>query len=495
MDVDKSFKVRDESACHTVNTDLMSPASRSSARAPLCNIPIRPLNKRPILKSVCDRTGGDSTLSKSDPLTPPYTPSEPYSTKTSFGFSDATDDKSSHQRPLLDDAHPDSRTQAALAQQDAVQSTNQSPSWSETTPLAITQNYELIASSRDKFVEYGRGAWSIVYAAQTSSNNPVNDDSDSAHSISTSQMGLPTPQTTPRHSLVGARSPQLFAVKAPSHRAAHKVIRKEAKILTWLHNQCLRYSDYVVDFYGYDAEKNHILLSAVTLDLEQFAISAKKDMRLSIKAMNAFDPVMGLRAWEELAIHLVDGLSFLQEARCVHGDIKPQNILLKPSRRNNIEWAELEHLQYIPVYIDFSSSRICPEDLTTESASKDDEISAVTPVFTDPDLLAAHRSKEPLIATYANDVYALGMTLLFAAIGECPYSCASTSIQKQIMAKEGRPLDFARSGEMATKVSKGGLIDRCLARSFEKGNSRWDLITWRGALKTLFVARGQQADR
>ena len=496
MDVNKSFKVLDESACETVTTTLPSrtlPACRSPVREPLCNIPVRPLNKRPILKPLCDATSGQFTPSKGDPLTPPYTPVKPCLTRSSSDLSDASVDKNQPQGALGGDAHSTDEAQALLAQQNADQSINQNKSWLETSPLAIIQDYEFIFSSRDRLVEYGRGAWSIVYTAQSARNQVLKDNANSTCGVSIPQSGLPTPQTTPRNSLLGGKPPQLFAVKTPSHRRAQQVIGKEAKILTWLRNRSLRYSDFVVDFYGYDAEKNHILLSAITLDLEQFATSAGKAARSSTSILNVSDPVIGLRAWEELAIHLVDGLSFLREARCVHGDIKPQNILLKSNRNSTGNHVELPHsqcLQYIPVYIDFSSSHICSEDSTTQSASKDEEISAVTPTFTDPALLAALRSKEVVIATYANDLYALAVTLLFAAIGECPYSCASSSIQKQIMAKEGRPLDFARSGDMATRISKGGLIDRCLARSFDKGDARWDLNTWRETLKTLFARRG-----
>ena len=484
MAVNRPFHVMDESERSTsMPPPTPSLSRRGFVREPLSSMSTRPLNKRALSIPIASVSDAKHAIHKSDPLTPPYTPVRPGLRRSSTGSSDAS--SGSLRSPVLP-AHTKSLSTTSLSKlplNHQHRPTSQRVSWKDTQPSAITQEYELIPTSKGRFVEYGYGAWSVVYAAQATHGGSADDPG--IHISPSYHRGLPTPQTTPRNSLSGSRSPRLFAVKAPAQRAAREVLAKEARILTWLRARSSSYTDYVVNFHGYDPEKHHILLSAITLDLEAFAKSAAKQAQSNPSSTYSHDPVLGVREWGDLASHLIDGLSFLHQARCVHGDIKPQNILLKPKAllSPSIFGDPVNKgLQYTPVYIDFSSSRICPDDPDAEKLSKEDEISAITPTFTDPALLAAHRSKDPVYATYSNDIYALGVTLLFAAIGECPYSFATMPIQQQIMAKEGRPLDFARSGDMAMKVSKGGIVDRSLARCFDKGDSRWDLDTWRSAL-------------
>ena len=76
------------------------------------------------------------------------------------------------------------------------------------------------------------------------------------------------------------------------------------------------------------------------------------------------------------------------------------------------------------------------------------------------------------------------MTLLFAAIGESPYVGAKMEFMKLAMAKEGRPLQFAKSGEQAARVRKGGLVERCLSGALAKDvEGRWDISQWRDEIE------------
>lgn len=261
-------------------------------------------------------------------------------------------------------------------------------------------------------------------------------------------------------------------------------------------------------FHGYDISQSSLVLEAVPLSLETHAIAAAKAARLALSTKNMFDPVIGPAEWAHLAAKLIDGLAFLHSARCVHGDIKPANILLRPSSTFPFP---------APLYCDFSSSHISHHPLCTATAnsktlaatseeshdvedefsSTDDDdhaadgegnnnpknmkinkkklkeeggerekeeeiepVSAVTPDYASPELLSALHSGKAT-ATQASDVFALATTLVMAAIGQSPYySAGRMEVLKLAMAKEGRPLDFAQGGENASRVMKGKLVDK-----------------------------------
>ena len=98
----------------------------------------------------------------------------------------------------------------------------------------------------------------------------------------------------------------------------------------------------------------------------------------------------------------------------------------------------------------------------------------MTPDFTSPELLASfyHRNGSRAVATFASDIFALGVTLLVAATGESPYVSARMEIQKLAMAKEGRPMEFARAGDQASRVMKGRMVVKSLTRALEKDPMR-----------------------
>lgn len=293
-------------------------------------------------------------------------------------------------------------------------------------------------------------------------------------------------------------------------------------------------------FHGYDFSQSSLVLEAVPLSLETHAIAAAKAARLNLSTKNMFDPVVGTVEWAHLATKLIDGLAFLHSARCVHGDIKPSNILLRPSSTFPFP---------SPLYCDFSSSHIGRPLCTTTSSKAvaatgedshdaddkfsssndedededednddDDEgdennnsrknkkrrrrrkegedvepVSAVTPDYASPELLAALRSGKAT-ATQASDVFALATTLLMAAIGQSPYSAGGrVEVLKLAMAREGRPMDFAQGGENASRVMRGKLVDKVvkggLIRDVDGRNSVWE---WRdgvgGLLKEVLEA-------
>ena len=307
--------------------------------------------------------------------------------------------------------------------------------------------------------ELGYGAWSTVYSV---SEVPVPSGSSSHSSAPLTPPG--TPEQSRRSSAA-----QLLAVKALARQDGKSVLEKEARILTYLHSHS-EAAKYLVPFHGLNSTQRSIVMDLVPLTLESHA---REMAKAPLTTESMFQPVMGGEQWQGLAKALIAGLAFLHAKRCIHGDIKPANILLQQGRdcsgRNILT----------PLYCDFSSSHVLDEPAASGTV---DLVSAVTTEYAAPELLRALRSgsTERPVATFASDVFSLGTTLLFAALGESPYAMARISFQKLEMAKEGRPLDYARSGSQGTRVQKGQVVDRILeAAVVKEAKKRTDVETWK----------------
>ena len=328
-------------------------------------------------------------------------------------------------------------------------------SWEETTPQPPAKRYRLISSTSSDYEEYGRGVWSIVYRAVELSNS------------ATSPPALLTPPTSPisiSAPITNARN--ILAIKGPCRRDAHKVLDSEARILTYLHTSSFA-ERYLVPFHGYDEPAHRIIMGPVPLNLESHAKAAAKTARANLSTRTMFDPVIGTFQWAYLTTHLIAGLEFLHSKSCVHGDIKPANILLRTS-------SDLDGLiTYVPLYTDFSSSSV------TSSTTSPEQVSALTPDYTSPELLISLQ-KGTAVATPASDIYALAVTLLMAATGESPYTGARMDVQKLGMCKEGRPLEFARNGEQGSRVLKNREVSKVLEGAVRDVETRWSVKEWKG---------------
>ena len=305
--------------------------------------------------------------------------------------------------------------------------------------------------------ELGHGVWSQVYLATEIPELMTQDDS------------LPSPPTSPTN-ISGPIKSKTLAVKVPSRRDAYQIMEKEAKILTFLHSGHGAES-YLVPFYGFNQYHQSIILDAVPLNLEIYA-KAARNLPLSTKTM--FDPITGRRQWMCLAEALIDGLAFLHRQGCVHGDIKPANILVRSDPEDTIT----------PLYCDFSSSRLVADIPSLE-------VEAVTTEYTSPELLSSfyNTKNERAVASFASDVFALAVTLLFTAIGESPYACAHLELQKLVMAKDGTPIEYARRGQQASRIMKGQLVEKALTGGLLKDPGKRSTIdNWKAELTEAFQA-------
>ncbi|KAL8676809.1 MAG: hypothetical protein Q9186_006716 [Xanthomendoza sp. 1 TL-2023] len=332
-------------------------------------------------------------------------------------------------------------------------------------PRSCRKMFQRPKSTSSEYEEFGHGAWSTVYRT--------------TEILETPSSALPTPPSSPVGS--SKTGSQILAVKAPARKDAHDVLYEEARVLTYLHS-CQDASYYIIPFHGYDIASQSLVMDAVPLNLETHAKSCLKKARDNLTTRTMFDPVCGPQEWQSLALQLIDGLAFLHSNHCVHGDIKPSNILLRPNDDGSSE-------VFTPLYCDFSSSRIL-EGSTGNNAESIQQLSALTPDFTSPELFTSLHTTNA-VATNASDVYALGVTLVVVAIGTSPYAGATMEMMKLSMAREGRVLDFARQADQGTRVMKGKVVERCLKDALAKDvGKRSTVKEWKINVQDIFQGLG-----
>ena len=360
-----------------------------------------------------------------DPLTPPTTPAKPADERASIdsGIETLMSPSASglNNVPSLDGVRESKEFQALRKPLKKVPE----------EPQTYSRIYRI-----DK--ELGQGAWSTVYSGSEQDEN-----------IMPSALLPLSPPTSPESKSQG-RQANVLAVKIPSERMAYKILKKEACILTYLHSHN-HGTSYLVPFHGYEISSHSIVMDAIPTTLENFV---KSTSRCELGNKTMFDPVIGAKNWASLAEKLIDGLAFLQSVDCIHGDIKPANILIRSNEANST---------LTPLYCDFSSARV-------QSSGEIEEIPAVTKDYISPELLnlLLGRNGDRAIATFASDVFALAVTLLVAAIGASPYAAVQMEIQKLSMAKEGIPIEFARQGANASRVMRGRSVAKILGPAVEK---------------------------
>ncbi|KAL8775028.1 MAG: hypothetical protein Q9209_000507 [Squamulea sp. 1 TL-2023] len=317
-------------------------------------------------------------------------------------------------------------------------------SWEMISPRSCTKKYQLSLSPSSGYEVLGHGAWSTVYRATEMQETPLS--------------ALLTPPTSPINISSKPATGRVLAIKAPARKDAHDILYHEARVLTYLHS-FHRASSYIVAFHGFVVASQSLVMHAIPMNLEAHANTCLKNARTNFATRTMFDPVCGPQGWRSLTTQLIDGLEFLHSKNCVHGDIKPSNVLLQPNENSSPE-------TYTPLYCDFSSSRIL-EDSNVSNAEQAQRITALTPDYASPELLTSLRSTAA-VATTAADVYALAVTLLVAAIGESPYAGTNMDMLKLSMVREGRVLEFARQAEQGTRIMKGKMVDLCLKSALEK---------------------------
>ncbi|EED12377.1 protein kinase domain-containing protein [Talaromyces stipitatus ATCC 10500] len=324
--------------------------------------------------------------------------------------------------------------------------------------IEFPYDLDIARDSNGKYIEFGRGVWSTVYKA----------------TLSTTVAAKPVMVTPPSSPVTkSTSSSRIMAVKTPLRRDAHAVLKREAYILSRIMKDTVG-EDVAVPFYGYIPSSHSLVLEACPLSLSAHIESCADSARKSFSTKTMFEPVTP--HWSDLAKRLIKGLDWLHgSVGVVHGDIKPHNILLRPSHSS-----EGNEMEYDALYADFSSAHLMsspssPTNTTAEAITEDPGAAgasaALTPPFAAPELLTLSAIKSPTtLSTPSSDIFALALTLLAAATGDVLVYPGTSEMQRLAMSREGwRALDYVSSGSNASRLGgRHGLVRRVV----EKGVAR-----------------------
>lgn len=414
--------------------ELDVPSSRSVSTPPDSPTRLRPARMDP----------QDRKMHDSGAMTPPATPT-------------------SHSHFVTDSASEEPETRTSLARPVSMASTTsvpRSPSiHSHPVPLQIFDHemleYVILVDDKGNKRPIGSGVWSDVYLATSGLATPA----DQPFLLPPSATKL-SPITTVRShdSAIGMYPfpavPPLYAIKAPASTSSRKVLKEEAKILSYL-SQFPDSDDHIVQFFGLDTRNNALVLKAMDSTLEDWIKNNLNNLNEDVRATEL------AAVFPRLALALIDSLIWMQDKNCVHADIKPANILATatPSDRPSVPGT---------VFSDFSSTILTAPNIEVHNASP---LGAGTWDYLDPSLLSSSAPAEPSAAT---DLWSLAITLLFLVIGASPFDAfRRNKYQQREMIKSGCPLQcLAYDDSGIRNVHRMMDLSRALGLDLDKWFSR-----------------------
>ncbi|KAJ8111648.1 hypothetical protein OPT61_g5813 [Boeremia exigua] len=396
-------------------------------------------------------------------MTPPATPTSP-----SHSRAGSKSDSSSVQTSLV--RHGSTASTASVPRSPSIRS----------HPVALhlfdyeLLEYVILVDDNNKKRPIGTGVWSDVYLAAPSLPKPTDQSFLLPPSATKSPPVSPIKSTD---SAIGLNSfpdvPPLYAIKAPASTSSRKVLKEEAKVLSYL-SQFPESDKHIVQFFGQDTRNDALVLKAMEGTLEDWI---KKNL-------NSIDG--DLRAtklaamFPQIAMTLIDSLIWMQDKNCVHADIKPANVLTSDTP------ADLASIPAM-VYSDFSSTILIAPEIEVHNASP---LGAGTWDYLDPSLLSSLAPAEPSAAT---DLWSLAITLLFLILGASPFDAfRHNKYQQREMIKSGSPLqclayDDAGIQNMRKMKDLSKTLGLDLHKWFAKVlvkdvNKRIDVAEWREEL-------------
>ncbi|KAJ4350486.1 Dual specificity mitogen-activated protein kinase kinase 7 [Didymosphaeria variabile] len=242
--------------------------------------------------------------------------------------------------------------------------------------------------------------------------------------------------------------PSAYAVKVPYEKTAHRVLAEEGRILSYL-SRFPAAERYLVPYYGQDTRTDALIMGYMPSTLDSLIATDLNTRDETDRAAMLAD------IFPHIATNLLDGLAWLQDKSCIHGDIKPSNILLAVNPSTHTPHA---------VFADFSAA-ILPSLPVDGSKKTNKPMGGATWDFMAPDQLTSTSTP-----SFEADVWALAMSILILVTGASPYErVAPNAILKREILKQGAPLDYVSAGENGVRsVLRLGALSRGLGFNFKK---------------------------
>ncbi|KAM5466327.1 hypothetical protein MauCBS54593_006064 [Microsporum audouinii] len=334
-----------------------------------------------------------------------------------------------------------------------------------------------------KLIEYGRGAWSSVYSAISI---------DHALSLNASPPRTPTRGSSASSPKLGPLSSSsnninnntVYAVKVASGRESYDAISAEADILTYIH-RTPGSTAYIVPFHGYVPSAHAIVMTAIPLSFASYIRTRAREAAAAFSTRTMLKPVLGMVTWLSFASKLVEGMRWLHEAGVVHGDIKPQNILLRPriptidsntatmtttSSSAAIDDTGVDSFDLL--FIDFTSSLYSRGSNTALNSTAGARLATSIP-FTAPELLSVSSMAAAPTPEPSSDIFSLALTLVAAAIGYVDVYPGLERHRGIAIAQDGhRVIEFVRSGDQGTRIPRKGAVEKVISPAVLKEAER-----------------------
>ncbi|CAI6342452.1 unnamed protein product [Periconia digitata] len=323
-----------------------------------------------------------------------------------------------------------------------------------------TTDYEIVTTGPKAIKKVlGSGVWSDVYHALPTPPSPSSSLlSSSKESETTSRP--PTPPSS--SSSTSQHLPSAYAIKSPSSQSARSVLAHEAHILSYL-TRFPTSSSFIVPFYGHDPRSDALVLKLIG------GGTLESWIETSLNALPEPERAVALaKQFPGLATQLLSALEWLRSVGCVHGDVKPGNILVDaPSPPTSSSPSFL--------LTDFSSSTLT--SLPTSTSSPAPPLGGGTWDFLSPSLLALPSSSSSHTASHDDDLWATALTLLITVVGISPFAFVGRNVfQRRECVRKGDPVGFVGFGDFGGRGV--GRLRALGAALSEAQGKKVDIIQW-----------------
>ncbi len=211
---------------------------------------------------------------------------------------------------------------------------------------------------------------------------------------------------------------RLVAAKVAAQATDERFVERDRDILTFIHeNLPENQREHIIAIFGFSYVGDE--RPALWLDL------AECNLWTMVQENTDRNETIGTSLLSLWTYEILEAVHAIQSIQLVHGDIKPQNILVMKNLSLKLS--------------DFESAFTLDGQIPPLTASADDVVG--TTAYNAPELLKADDTRP----SFESDIFSLGATLFAVATGEEPYQRARSVVQRIIYSQSGNPIRYASS--------------------------------------------------